>query len=89
MLTNETTPAAAMRTAVTSATRWKPSRSREPPTIAPRAAIVSRPATRETALFTADAMPERAGSIAPRIAAVSGETVIARPRPSTIIDGST
>ena len=38
-------------------------------------ATASNPAMRATALLTADAMPLRAGSIAPRIAAVSGDTV--------------
>ena len=52
-------------------------------------ATAMSPATREIALFTALAMPLRAGSIAPRIVEVSGDTVIVRPSPKTIIPGST
>jgi hypothetical protein len=44
---------------------------------------------RETALLTADAMPERSVSIAPRMADVSGDTVRARPSPMRIMLGST
>ena len=42
---------------------------------------------RATALFTADPMPARAGSTAPRIAEVSGATVIAMPSPTTMMPG--
>lgn len=42
-----------------------------------------------TALFTAEPIPARPGSTAPRIAAVSGATVIAMPRPMSKIPGRT
>ena len=53
----------------------------------PRLAIATSPAMRATALFTAEPMPARAGSTAPRIADVSGATVIAMPRPMTRMPG--
>ncbi len=52
-------------------------------------AITMSPATRDTALLTAEAMPERSVSIAPRIADVSGETVSVRPMPNRMRPGST
>ena len=57
--------------------------------MAPSAAMGSSPATRATALLTADAMPARSESAAPRIAAVRGETVSASPNPNTTIAGNT
>ena len=47
--------------------------------IAPKAAIASRPATRAIALLIAEPMPAWRWSMSPRIAAVSGDTVTARP----------
>lgn len=59
------------------------------PAIAASDAIARSPATRATALLTAEAMPDRSCGADPRIAAVSGDTVIASSRPSTSIPGST
>ena len=60
-----------------------------PATTTPTTAIASRPATRAMALLTPDAMPACCGSAPPRTVAVSGETVIASPRPNTMTPGST
>ena len=51
-------------------------------------ATAIRPATRETALFTAEPMPLCAGSTAASTAAVSGDTVMDKPIPKTISPGS-
>ena len=83
----ETTPPTTRKTAVAIAARWYPPTSSCVPTITPRLAIATRPAMRATALLTAEPMPARAGSTAPRIAAVSGATVIAMPRPTTRMPG--
>ena len=45
--------------------------------------MATSPATRETALLMAEAMPDRLSSTAPRMAEVRGATVIVRPRPKT------
>jgi hypothetical protein len=71
------------------ATRWKPARFSTPAVRTPRSATPMSPAMRATALFTADAMPDRSGSIDPRIAEVSGATVMTRPKPVRIAAGST
>ena len=54
-----------------------------PPTITASIAMTISPATRDTALLTAEAMPERSVSIAPRIAEVSGDTVSVMPERRT------
>ena len=56
---------------------------------APRMAIASRPATRETPLFTPEAIPTWRSSTESRTVAVSGATVAERPRPKTISAGRT
>jgi hypothetical protein len=58
-------------------------------TTAPSTAMASTPATRETALFTPEAMPARRSSTESRTVVVSGATVIARPRPKARSAGST
>ncbi len=56
---------------------------------APRTAIASRPATRETPLLTPEAMPTWRSSTESSTVAVSGATVAERPRPKTSRPGST
>jgi hypothetical protein len=58
-------------------------------TAAPTAAIATKPATRDTALFTPDATPACCASAPPSTAAVSGATVTAIPKPKTSTPGST
>src|SRR2546430_14439118 len=53
----------------------------------PRTAIASRPAVRETALFTPDAMPARFCETELITVAVSGATLIVIPKPTTTIGG--
>src|SRR6186997_3116027 len=59
------------------------------PTAAGRTATASNPARRAAALLTPDAIPNSSGGTAPRTVAVSGATVIARPRPNTTAAGKT
>lgn len=53
----------------------------------PRPATASRPAARETALLTPEAMPACRRSTEPITAAVSGATVAPMPSPSTAMPG--
>ena len=56
---------------------------------APTAATASSPATRATALFTPEAMPEWWGGAPASTVAVSGATVSESPSPNTSTPGST
>ena len=57
--------------------------------MSPSSAIAIRPATRATALLTADPMPACRAGIEPRIADVSGATVMDRPSENSSTPGST
>ena len=76
------------RAAVAIAARWNPVTSSAPPTIAASTATAMSPAIRATALFTAEAIPERSVDTAPRTAAVSGATVAYNPSPMSSMLGS-
>ena len=62
------------------ASRWV---SKAEDSTTPKAAIASRPAVRETALFTPEAVPASAGPTAFITVVVNGATVTAMPMPST------
>ena len=55
--------------------------------INPNTATASKPAVRDTALFTPDAIPARLSCTAFITVVVSGATLIAMPKPSTMIAG--
>ena len=57
MPTNDTSPPRMSSAEVTTITRWKPSTSSAPARITPIIAVAMSPATRETALLTAEPMP--------------------------------
>jgi hypothetical protein len=80
---HDTTPPITRKAAVAIAARWKPSTSSWLPTMTPMEAIATRPAMRATALLTAEPMPASRASIEPRMAEVSGATVIERPSPNS------
>ena len=75
--------------AVTTITRWKLSTASSPARMTPIIAVAISPATRDTALLVAEPMPAWLDGIEPRIAAVSGATVIERPTAKTSTPGST
>ncbi len=75
--------------AQTTRLRCSPDTSNKPSEMTPAKATATRPATRETALFTADATPARALSTAASTAAVKGATVMVKPSPNTTAPGNT